>query len=178
MWWERIKNKVKIFLSILAVYISVTGLITFSLFIAEESIQACMFGTWQAIEAKDWETVKFGCDRLKEGSRLLTNMNRYFGWIQPFSFLAYRSYGEATEAYIQGLEARIFANAPELYDSKTLTFAFTPQSVAKKGDLFSHTNGKITFISSIEHPKGARKRVTGTVSVDCERIIIHEAPQN
>jgi len=35
MMWAKIRGKLKVFLSILAVYISATGLVTFSLFITE-----------------------------------------------------------------------------------------------------------------------------------------------
>lgn len=176
--WGKLKSRAKVFLSILAVYISATGLITFSLFITEESIQTAMFGTWQAIEGKDWETVKFGCERIKDATSLLKSLNYSIGWIQPFSFVAYRSYGQATDAYIQGLEARIFANAPELYDGKAVTFAFTPISVANGPEGYVHTSGKIAFISPTEHSRGMRKRVTGMVSVAGERIIVREAPPN
>jgi hypothetical protein len=176
MMWDRIKNKVKIFLSILAVYISATGLVTFSEFITEESIQTAMFGTWQAIEGKDWEMVKFGCERIKEGDKLLKSLNYSLGWIQPFSFLAYNAYGNATDAYIQGLEARIFANAPELYDGKTMTFAFTAQSTTKGPEGYVHTSGKVSFISPTDYSRAGRKRVTGTVSVDGEKVVVREVP--
>ena len=67
MW----RVKIRTVLTSLAVYISVTGLVTFSLFICEESIQTAMFGTWPAQDAGDWYTVKFGVERMKEANHLL-----------------------------------------------------------------------------------------------------------
>jgi hypothetical protein len=127
----RIRRRGKAILSVLAIYISVTGLVTLSLFICEESIQWAMFGTWRAQDAKDWELVRFGCERMRDANTLMKTINYSLGWIQPLAFLAYRAFSESTDSYIWSLEARIFANAPEIFAGKTMTFAFTPQTVAE-----------------------------------------------
>lgn len=170
-----ITRRAKAILSIFALYISVTGLVTFSLFMLEESVQMATFGTWPAQEARDWETVRFGCERIKEANRTLKIINYSLGWIQPLAFLGYRSYGESTDVYIRGLEAKIFANAPELFDGETISFTFTPQSTARGDEGFIHKNGRITFISSNDYSKIGKKRLKGTVSVEGEKITIREA---
>jgi hypothetical protein len=173
--WMRITRRGKAILSVFAIYISVTGLVTFSLFILEESIQTAMFGTWPAQDAKDWQVVKSGCERIRDANWALKTINYCLGWIQPLAFVAYRSYGKSTDIYIQGLEAKIFANAPELFVGREMTFAFTPEVKREDHDRYLHTNRNITFISKRSYPAGMQHRLTGTVSVDGNRIIIREA---
>ncbi len=175
MIWAKIRGKVKVFLSILAVYISATGLVTFSLFITEESIQTAMFGTWQAISANDWNAAKHGYDCIRAANRLLKSVNNCLGWIQPLSFLAYRSYGNSTDAYIHGLEARIFANAPELFNGQQVTVSFVPQDVRETHDGFLHTNRRVSFLSKDKRPTGVSCQVTGVISVNSNKVVITEA---
>jgi hypothetical protein len=169
------KHRAKVILSVLALYISFSGLVTFSLFILEESIQTAMFGTWPAQDAKDWEVVKFGCERIRDANWALKAVNYSLGWIQPLAFVAYRSYGKSTDIYIQGLEARIFANAPELFAGREMSFSFTPEAKRDSPEGTLHINRNLTFISRRSYPAGVRHRLTGTVSVDGNRIIIREA---
>ena len=173
--WAKIATKAKVFISILAVYISVTGLVTFSLFILEESVQTCMFGTWPAQDAKDWEVVRFGLERIKNTTVTLKVINYSLGWIQPLAFVAYKSYGEAADVYIAGLEAKLFANAPHLFEGKTVTVTFTPQVVAENppGE-YKHTNHNVTFLSKQRHPVGVSQRITGLVSVEGIQVKISE----
>ncbi|MCK8600087.1 hypothetical protein [Desulfoferrobacter suflitae] len=170
---RRIKSKAKVIVSTLAVYISTAGLVTFSLFILEESIQTAMFGTWPAQEAKDWAVVQFGCDRIRDANRALKLMNYTLGWIQPLAFLAYKSYGESTDIYIQGLEAKIFANAPELFAGRAVTFSFNPQSVTTSSEGFHHVNRRIHVVSPTKLQPGIQHRVTGRVTVAGNQLIIH-----
>lgn len=168
----RIKSRARAVLGAMALYISICGLVTFSLFIIEESIQTAMFGTWQAIDAKDWHTVKFGCDRIGNANQLLKTLNYSLGWIQPLSFFAYRAYGQATDAYLQGLEARIFANAPELFAGQRLAISFTPREIREAPEGYRHINRRIIFLSKHKHPVGSACRVTGLVSVQDNKIIV------
>ena len=174
LWW-RITKRGKTILSVLAIYISITGLVTFSLFILEESIQTAMFGTWPAQDAKDWELVRFGCDRMRDANTMLRVINYSCGWIQPLAFLAYKSFSESAESYIQSLEARIFANAPEVFRGKTMTFAFTPQMVAETPEgLFAHINHRVRFLSAERLLPGRTQRVTGTISDEGQQVVIRE----
>jgi hypothetical protein len=174
--WLRIRRRGRTILSVLAIYISVTGLVTFSLFILEESIQTAMFGTWPAQDAKDWELVRFGCERMRDANNMMRTINYSLGWIQPLAFLAYRAFSESTESYIQSLEARIFANAPEIFSGKTMTFAFMPQTIAETPDgLYAHINHRIRFLSPVRLPTGRAQRVTGTISNQGDQVVIREA---
>lgn len=171
----RIERRGKAILSVLAIYISVTGLVTFSLFILEESLQTAMFGTWPAQDAKDWELVRFGCDRMRDANRMLKAINYSVGWIQPVAFLAYKDFSESADSYIQGLEARVFANAPEVFKGRTMTFAFTPQTVVDAPDgLFAHINHRVRFLSTVRLPAGRSRRVTGAVSDEGDQVVVRE----
>jgi len=57
-------QRLKSFLSNVAVILSILGIITFSLFIFEEAIQMATFGTWPAQYAKDWDLVMEGADTI------------------------------------------------------------------------------------------------------------------
>lgn len=172
--WLLVKRRTRAILSVLAIYISVSGLVTFSLFIIEESIQTTMFGTWQAIDANDWWVVKFGADRIGEANQLLKTVNGTLGWVQPISFWAYRAYGRATDVYLQGLQARIFANAPELFDGRRISASFTPRQVQLTSAGYLHTNRRVALLSPQKHPVGVSCRITGVVSVRAYRIVITE----
>jgi len=151
-----VTRRARIALSVLALYLSASGLVTFSLFIIEESIQTAMFGTWQASDAGDWWTVKFAADRISDANRLLRMINIAGGWIQPLSFLAYRSYGRATEAYLAALEAKLLAKAPELFVGRIVTVSFTALEARPVPSGYAHTNHRLTVLSPIRHPTGSR----------------------
>jgi hypothetical protein len=169
-----VKQRARVILSALAIYISVTGLVTFSLFILEESIQMATFGTWPAQEAKDWYLVRQGCERIKDTNQALKLINNCLGWIQPLAFYAYRSYGKATDTYVAGLEAKIFANAPELFDGRNITASFTPQEVHATPDGYAHVNRRVCFLSKERHSAGVACRITGVLSLEGGKVVITE----
>ena len=169
-----VTRRARIALSVLALYLSASGLVTFSLFIIEESIQSAMFGTWQASDAGDWWTVKFAADRISDANRLLRMINIAGGWIQPLSFLAYRSYGRATEAYLAALEAKLLAKAPELFVGRIVTVSFTALEARPVPSGYAHTNHRLTVLSPVRHPTGVPRRLTGLVSVQGSQVVITE----
>lgn len=172
--WRRLSRKAKTFLSILAIYLSLTGLVTFSLFISYESMKTAMFGTWPAQEAGDWEAVLAGTDVMREAATIMKWMNIGLGWTQPFSFVSYRSLVHAAESHIRSLEARVFAHAPELFDGREISFTFTPETVKEGAEGYIHINRKITVISTTNHPVGIGWRITGKVRVDADRVVVCE----
>ena len=132
------------------------------------------FGTWPAQEAKDWHLVHLGCERIKETNRALKLINNCLGWIQPLAFYAYGSYGKATDCYVAGLEAKIFANAPEVFDGRKITVSFTPQEVRETPDGYLHINRRLSFLSKEKRPAGASRQITGLVSVQGSKVLITE----
>lgn len=172
--WRRLSRKMKTFLSILAIYLSLTGLVTFSLFISYESMKTAMFGTWPAQEAQDWEAVLAGTDVMREAATIMKWMNNGLGWAQPFSFVSYRSLVHAAETHIRGLEARVFAHAPELFEGREMTFAFIPESLRHEQQGYAHMAGRVTVLSAVQHPVGVRMRVTGKVAVQGNSVIVSQ----
>jgi hypothetical protein len=166
-----LKPRLKRILTGLAIYISVTGLVTFSLFILEESIQTAMFGTWPAQDARDWRVVQFGIQRIREANVMLKTVNYCFGWIQPLAFIAYRAYGRSTDAYIAGMEAKLFAYAPELFDGKEVIVTFTPEAL--QDGLYVNHRLRVAAFSPLSI--GRSKEVRGLVSLNGDWVLITES---
>ena len=131
---SKMSKFIKVALTIIATYISLIGLVTFSLFIMEEGLQTIMFGTWAAQEAKDWKLVLDGCDKMRQIEKLIRRTNRTLGWVQPLSYLAYKSYADSTEYYIRSLEMKTFSYDPGLFEGRKVIMNFTPKRAVKTGD--------------------------------------------
>jgi hypothetical protein len=114
-WWSGLQHKFRWFLVAIATYISITGLVTFSLFIHEEAIQTTMFGTWPAQDAGRWDVVKEGVGIMEGINRSMRIINYVGGWIQPLAFISYGNYAKATDYYTKALKAKTMAHAPQLF---------------------------------------------------------------
>jgi hypothetical protein len=143
-------------------YLSIVGLVTFSLFILEESLQTIMFSTWAAKDARRWDLVMEACDKSRAINAAMKSINRYAGWIQPLSWFAYASYGEATESYLAALEAEILAHDPKLFAGRHIDF---PMRVSRKSKLPDGSvkleGGRITVYVD-DFPEAGDFRVSGT----------------
>ena len=155
-------------LSFLTVYLALCGVVSFSLFIFEESMQTAMFGIWPAQDAKDWQTVKAGADFIRSTNRTMSLINLGVGWIQPLSFLSYRAYSNAGDLYVRGVHAKTFANAPELFVGERVSILFTPETVQNGIAI----NRNIRVHSSSPLQAGRKYRLSGIVSLDGEAITI------
>ena len=124
--------------TLLMIYLATAGLVSFSLFILEEALQTAMFSTWAAKDAKDWQLVLEANRFFKETNRSMLKINKYFGWLNPFSYTAYDAYGSATQYIILSNESQIACFAPELLiqgqDVVTLNL-----KIRSKG--YDHVNG-------------------------------------
>jgi len=118
----------------IATILSIMGLITFALFILEEAMQTIMFGTWAAQDAGDWALVMAGCTSNRKINRTLKIVNYSVGWIQPFAFVAYKSYGEAMDFYIEALERKVLKREPGLFLGRTLKINVQPVNHRKTAD--------------------------------------------
>jgi len=156
----------------LALYISVSGLVTFSMFILEESAQVATFATWPAAEAKDWGSAKLGCDRIRDANRLLRIINYSCGWIQPLAFIAYRSYALSTDVYIRAMRSKIFAHAPELFDGERISTTFIPLAKESAGSSFIYHNRNITYLSTEELQLKRPMPITASVTIAGPRIVL------
>ena len=130
--------------------LTIMGVVTFSLFILEEAMQTIMFGTWAAQDAKNWPLVLKGADMNRRINDTMKAMAKWFGWIQPFAWIAYSSYGESMDYYIEALEAKIMKNDPTLFDGRSMNITnFRPKSARKNPDgSMTYRMGVVNYISS------------------------------
>jgi hypothetical protein len=91
------------------IYFSLLGFVTFPLFIMEESIQVAQGGTWAAKAAKDWETMRIGCEMMNTIADDLHRVNMIGGWLNPFSFTAYGHYEKGTRYYVKACYKQVEA---------------------------------------------------------------------
>jgi hypothetical protein len=146
-------KKFKLFLTIAFAYISIVGIITFSLFIHEEAVQTIMFGTWPAKNINRWDIVMEGADLMRKTNRSAKIINYSIGWIQPLAFFSYRAYSKATDFYIKSIEAESFANSPELFIGRKVEFTFYPKQIMPIEDgRWMAINGKLSVISNTQLP--------------------------
>jgi hypothetical protein len=154
--------KIKKLLTKTATIIAIMGVIGFSLFITEEAYQCTQFGTWQAIAANDWPLVMEGVHIMESINSLTKTINYTVGWLNPLSFFSYRAYSQAADYYVKALSARAFANAPELFVNKQVSFSFIPGEIRKLGnDKFKLISGKLGVITLIEPTSRDPIAVTG-----------------
>ena len=152
-----ISQKIKRILAIFAIYLSIAGLATFSLFIFEEAFQTVMFGTWPAQDAKRWDVVLDGTDLMEKITTTMKVVNYSVGWIQPLAFISYGAYANSATFYIKALRTKVLAHAPELMEGRKVEIRFVVKSMTKDGDEFIISNGGIKIRS--------KKRLKGTIKM-------------
>jgi len=152
-----IGRRIRRALAIFAIYLSVAGLITFSLFILEESFQTVMFGTWPAKDAKRWDVVLDGTDLMQDIVFVMKALNYSLGWVQPLAFISYGSYAKSAQYYINALRSEILAFSPELMEGRHVSMKFVVKNVNKTEHGFIISNGRIKFKS--------KERVSGIVEI-------------
>jgi hypothetical protein len=165
-------TKIKKALSLTALIISILGLVTFSLFIFEESFQVTMFGTWPAQDAGDWDLVLEGIDVLESINLGMKIVTYSIGWIQPLAFFSYRANTKANDYYIKGLKAKAFARAPHVFEGREHEFNFTPQRIVQTDTETKLINRNIIVILD-KRPSGTRFTVRGVITTSGTKIIVH-----
>jgi len=156
-------KSLKTVLTIFLAFITLFGVIGFSLFIFEEASQTVMFSMWQSIPAKRWDITMDGIDLMKDINKSGISINTTLGRINPLSYASYKAFHKATDHYIKALSARVFANEPTLFIGKKVSFTFTPKSVKHQEDgKYLLTNGRIHVILA-SRPSGNSVKATGTL---------------
>jgi len=155
-------SRIKSYLSVLTLILSVLGVITFTLFIFEEAIQMVTFGTWPAQYSKDWDLVMEGCDTIESINRGMKIVNYSVGWLQPFAFFSYRAYGRATDYYVEGLRRKVFANAPECFLGRRIKLVFVPSKIEVVESGVRLVNGNV-FVLADSAPETGKVLVSGVV---------------
>lgn len=128
LYRSRIAREIERGFKLLGYYLAICGLVTFSLFIMEEAFQTTMFGTWPAQDAGDWILVKQDIEVMEFINERMKTTNKYFGWVQPFGWLAYDSYGKAGDQYIKGVKAKAMAHQPDVFENEIVEVTLIPKS--------------------------------------------------
>jgi hypothetical protein len=164
------KKRIETFFKWFYSYLAVAGLITFSLFILEESFQTTMFGTWPAQDAGDWHLVKQGTNLMDAQLHAMRTVNYVAGWVQPLAFFSYHHYAKAEDFYIKALRAKTLANCPECFVGEEVEIGFTETSKEYDGGKVLHHNGPITVISNTETLPA---KIRGIVTIVDGKVVIH-----
>lgn len=152
-------------------YLATAGLITFNMFILEEAFQTCMFGSWPAVDVGEYRLVKQNMKTMEGLHHSLVGLNYLGGWINPFAFIAYNGYAKAEVEYMAGLKAKVFANAPEVFEGEEISFHFEANEWEPiGGDGWIGRNGRLAILTA-EQYDGTRLQ-KGIVQIKNDRVII------
>ncbi len=168
-------NRFKRALQTIAIVLTIQGLVTFSLFIFEESLQVATFGTWPAQDANDWHLVLEGLDLMKSINFGMKAINYSVGWIQPLAFFSYRAYAKSTDFYIKALEQKAFARAPEVFNGREITFVFKPRRKSAISGGYKYINRNIHVLAEKDFPLIPSFLVSGRVTLRGKTIEIHNS---
>jgi len=164
---KKVKKFLKEFPKWFGLYLGIAGLITFNLFILEEAFQTALFSSWPAADVQEWRLVKRTIGVMEKLHTTLVWSNNIGGWVNPFAYVAYSGYAKSEELYIDALKAKVFANAPELFDGEIVTFTFFPQEEEVLDGYSVFRNGRLNVIAT-----KIDKTVTGKVKVYDEKVFI------
>lgn len=153
----------------IGIYLGLCGLWGFSCFILEEAQQTAMFSVWQAVPCEEWRLVKNSMSTMEAARKTMLFVNNAGGQINPFAYLSYQAYGDASKNYIDSLRARILANAPELFDGEVVTMPFKPYEIEPADGYFIAKNGKISVLSVDEKIAPV---ISGKIQVINDKIVI------
>jgi len=171
---DPIRRKLKRWLTYFAIFISVISIVTFTLFIYEESLQVAMFGTWPAQDAGDWQQVLRGLDLMETLNLQMKIITYAVGWVNPLALLSYRAYAKSTDYYIQSVKAKTFARAPEVFKERELTFTFKPHRVEQTKDgRWKSVNRRINIFTKQRLFVNQSYRLRGKITVEKNIIIIN-----
>jgi|TARA_B100000315_G_C14494113_1_gene549067 hypothetical protein len=107
MKWLLEKNKAKKLLLVLSLLVAYAGLIGFTCFIFEESLQLQSFAAYIYVNAKDWEGLEEHIELMEKTQSVAEIWIKGMGWANPIMWPAFLSYLESNEAYINTLKRKI-----------------------------------------------------------------------
>lgn len=165
--WTVFKKILTEFPKWFGLYLALCGLFSFNNFILEEAFQTVMFGSWGAFEAREYRLIKREIATMEKLRTTLKVVNNCGGWLNPFGWFAYQGYVDAEREYIDATKAKLFAQAPEVFEGEVVTFTFIPQETEPGDGYNTYRNGRISVIAS-----KLDRIVTGKVGVSGDRITI------
>jgi hypothetical protein len=156
-------NRITGWLKYVATYLAIAGLVTFSLFILEESFQTVMFGTWPAQDVQQWEIIYEGTEIMQSTVWTLKAVNYTVGYVQPIAFLAYRKFGHSADYYTKALRAKVFAHRPDLFINQEVSFDFTPREITKRPDGSYMLRNRKIWVICHENQKKPNMSISGVL---------------
>ena len=149
-------------LKVFYLYLSIVGLFSFSLFLAEEACQAGMFANFSCSDTHRYDLMKKNIEQISKISKHMVLINKVLLFLQPIQWLAYSDFIEATDLYVESIQAEIFASDPGLYLNETVTFNFYWKSAKKTKTGYVLKAGRLSLVSKDKTINPIR--VTGTIT--------------
>jgi hypothetical protein len=143
-------------------YLSIVGIFSFSCFIFEEANQTLMFANFSCSDTHRYDLMKKNIERMAEINDHLALINKVLLCLQPIQWLAYSDFIDATQQYIESIQAEIFASDPGLYLNETVTFNFYWKSAKKTKTGYVLKAGRLSLVSKDKTINPIR--VTGTIT--------------
>ena len=100
-------NKLKKILWIASLLVAYSGLIGFTCFIFEETLQLQTFAAFIYTNGEDWEGLENHLVLMEKTQNFAGVWIKYFGWGNPIMYPAFLSYLDSNEAYIKALKRKI-----------------------------------------------------------------------
>ncbi|MBT96616.1 MAG: hypothetical protein QF567_03030 [Candidatus Pacearchaeota archaeon] len=100
-------DKTKSFLWIVSFLVAYAGLVGFTCFIFEESLQLQSFAAYIYVNAEDWNGLEEHIKLMEKTQRVAEIWIKGVGWSNPIMWPAFLSYLESNEAYINTLKRKI-----------------------------------------------------------------------
>ena len=144
-------------LEIFKVWLMVAGTLGFCLFILEEASQVATFSTFMSKTNQDYELVLAASDIMDYNNAIIIAINKYIGWINPFSYISYNQYAKAQQIYSDACVMLVLRNQPELLNGRKIKISFTPKEIVNLANKYMYRNGKISVISERLHPLESMK---------------------
>lgn len=143
-------------------YVAFIGLFTFSTFIMEESLQMLTFSQFTNAKTERWDIAKDNLDKMVKINNHLKFLNIWFLWVQPFQFVSYTDFADATDGYIESQRALILANDPGLYAGSCVVVKFYYRQVIQSSDGVTLKAGKLQY-KTASLPKSNPVNITGNL---------------
>lgn len=137
----------KKFLEFFKIWMMVAGTIGFCLFILEEASQIATFSTFMSKTNQDYELVLAASDLMNYNNKIIKNINKYIGWINPFGYISYNQYAAAQKIYADECILFVLRNQPELLNNREIEIEFTPKEIVNLANRYMYRNGKISAVS-------------------------------
>lgn len=148
---NKFKSWLKYIGSAFKYWIMVSGTIGFCLFILEEASQVATFSTFMSKTNQDYELVLKAADIMNANNSIINSINKYIGWINPFSYISYNQYAAAQRIYADECIMFVLRNEPALLEDREVEINFTPKEVISTPEGFVYRNGKINVIKADLH---------------------------